>query len=146
MATYGKAYAFFDCNEPKEALAPDLSAMAEAEGLSSGLELSLSEVKELLQDGHEDRDLLKFVMAKTIIPTPPEKFRHLSSARKPVKLSDLKYIIEATLPGEPNEEAVFALLPVMNHLYFEFGGSKPFNVAVACKIGREYMFFQSDAD
>ncbi len=133
MKTIGKAYGFFDCNASKETIESELPTIRELACTPSNLELLLKEVKELKEDKQIDSNLLKFINENQIYPTFPSKFKDLMKTAKPIKMTDLKYVIEATYPNATNESAASELSDVMNYIYMEFGNKMPFNTAIICK-------------
>lgn len=140
MKTIGKAYGFFDCNASKEKIESNLPSIRELACTPSNLELLLKEVKELKEDKQIDFNLLKFINENQIYPTFPSKLKDLMKTAKPIKMADLKYVIEAIYPNAISEAAASELSDVMNYIYMEFGNQMPFNTAIICKINRQYYF------
>ena len=136
----GKAYAFFDCNASKGEIEAELPIIRSLSRTPSKLELSLKEVKNLGKNREVDSDLLKYVGEKEIYPTFPSRFKDLMETAKPIKMTDLKYMIEAKYPDGTNEDTANELGDVMSGIYAEYGNDEPFNVAVVAKIDGEFLF------
>lgn len=136
----GKAYGFFDCNASKEEIETELPAIRKIARIPLSLELSLMEVENLERNRKVDPDLLQFIRENEIYATFPSKYRDQMKTAKPIKMTDLKYVIAAAYPNEINEEAANELGDVINGVYTIYGNGEPFNVAVVCKIDGEYLF------
>ncbi|MBI2124843.1 hypothetical protein HYT92_03560 [Candidatus Pacearchaeota archaeon] len=140
MEKIGRAYEFFDCKASKEEIESVLPFIRERVRTPSKLEISLKEVKELQRDKETDPDLLYFIGKNKIYPAFPSRFKAEMRNAKPIKMTDLRYAIEAAYPDATNEETANRLGDVMEGIYFKYGNNMPFNVAVVAKIGGEYMF------
>ena len=139
-SSVGKAYGFFDCNASKEEIEVELSTIRKIDKIPSKLELSLMEVNDLEKSRAVDPGLLQFIRQNEIYATFPSKYKDLIKTAKPIKMTDLKYVIAAAYPNARNEEAANELGDVMNRIYRRYGNGEPFNVAIACKIDGEYLF------
>jgi len=139
---YGKAYAFFDCNAPRNKLEDYLQRRLPGEFMKCehdfpkpdklGLELKLAEVKEIMGCKNIDPDLLETVQRESIYSTYPVAYKHLMASAKPVPLKNLKYVITAR-NNQTNADVCEKLTTVMNDVYLKFGEKKPFTVAVLGK-------------
>ena len=89
-----------------------------------------------------DPDLLVFIKESEIYSTFPTKYKHLMKTAKPIKMKNLKYMLEATNPNATIEETGDALSQVMNSIYLKYGEGKPFNVAIPGKFDGRYVFYE----
>jgi hypothetical protein len=119
---YGRAYAFFDCNAPKEELEKKLPSIREEVQASSSLELLLKEVKDFKRDPQVDPDLRDFIQS-----------------------CELKYVLEAKNPHTSTEDVGVDLVAIMNQVYQLYGEDKPFygEIVGKNKYG-EYVFWEDD--
>jgi len=141
----GKAYALFDFEAPKGEIYEELTDMLKTKAQKSGeplrcLELSLRDVGDLQTSEDIDPDVLDVIERNSIFPTFPEAYKHQMETARPIKMKNLKYMIDATCPDATNEDAANELGWVLNGLYNRFGESKPFNTAITAKIDGEYLF------
>ncbi len=121
----GKAYAFFDCKAEIEEIREHLPKITDGWSHKAfGLELILDELKAFLIKDELDSDLLRYVNESEICSIGGSEKGDL------VKLSSLKYVIEAHYANETNEETGNILEMVMNGVYMRFGKNKPFYVDV----------------
>lgn len=132
----GEAYAFFNCNTPRNEIDAHLH-----EGLEGEVELSIRDTKDLESDPSTDPKLLDTMREQTIYPFYPESFR--GGVLKPVLMKNLKYVIKAQTSGD-NLDAARSLAGVMNDVYLRFGENKPFWMTVVGKDNGEYCEYNSD--
>lgn len=136
----GKAYSFFDCDTSKQEIERELPRIRELARTPSHLELSLIEVNDLEKSRGVGPDLLQFIRQNEIYATFPSKYKDQMKTAKPIKMTDLKYMLTAAYPNVRNEEAANELGDVMNEIYSRYGNGEPFNVAITCKIDGKYLF------
>jgi len=146
----GEAYAFFDCNAPKQLIDAYLQGRLPDDGLclhddpkphELGLELRLDEVKEFARRGDVDPKLLETISREPVWAAYPEKYGYLKSSAKPKLVRDLRYVVTAR-GAESNEAAGSALVTVMNDIYLKFGNNEPFTSAILGKgeSGEYYLW------
>lgn len=132
----GEAYAFFDCKASKQGLEEDLAKYkAKTE---SKLELSLREVKDVLEGEELSQYLLNLIKGRAIYPTFPSRDRTPRETAKPTKVKDLKYMLAAKRLDATNQDVAQELGEIMNGVYNKYGDEKPFNFDVIAKIDGEY--------
>lgn len=133
----GKAYAFFDCKASEQELVEDFAKYkAKTE---SKLELSLREVKDVVEGEEVNQYLLNLIRGREIYPTFPSRDRTPRETAKPIKVTDLKYMLEATRLDATNQDVAQELGDIMNGIYNKYGDEKPFNFDVVAKIDGEYV-------
>lgn len=130
---YGRAYALMDFEASKEQIESELPYAREAARTPSQLEISVREVKDLITDKTVDSDLVKYIGENSIYPIFPEKFKAEMESAKPIKMSDLRYILETKYPDATNEQAAEQINGVSNYLHYTFGDNKPF------KLGKRFV-------
>jgi hypothetical protein len=139
----GEAYAFFDCNAPKDKIDAYLQGrLPEVSGEECrhdhpkphelGLELKLENVSDLLGRKDADIDLRGTVRKEAVYSTYPRAYRHLMKTAKPVPLKNMRYVITAR-NNKTNADVCKRLTTVMNDVYLKFGEKKPFTVAIIGK-------------
>ena len=140
MEKIGKAYGFFECKDSKEAIESQMPSIREAFKTPSKLEFSLKETKELQEDKGTDSDLLEFIEKNEIFTKiPPSKLKAGMAKAKPIRIADLRYVIDATYPNATNEKTAGRLANFINGIYYRYGDEIPYTAVIA-KIGGEYMF------
>lgn len=98
-----------------------------------------------MTDRIADSDLVKYIGENSIYPIFPEKFKAQMKNAKPIKMSDLRYILEAKYPDATNEQAAEQINGVSNYLYYTFGNNKPFNYDVIARApDGEYHLWGTD--
>ena len=130
---YGRAYALMDFKASKEEIESELPFAREAARTPSQLEILVREIKDLKTDRTVDSDLVKYIGENSIYPMFPEKFKAEMKNAKPIKMSDLRYMLEAKYPNATNEEAAEQINAVSNYLFYTFGDNKPLNYDVIGK-------------
>jgi hypothetical protein len=140
----GEAYAFFDCYASKDEIARELPNIREVSQIPGELELSLREVKELVQDKNTDSKLLDFIKGNSIYSTYSSK--NIEEARKtakPIPLKNLKYALKANCASRTNEQVAQQLGDVLNGInYTYFKEGETFTGAIIGQVDGEYGIWQ----
>lgn len=147
MITLGKAYGFFDCSASREAIQEKLPVIQRCIQAPSQLELSLSEMKEIKKARDLDVakfiayvDVANFIANRNIYATFPSQYAAEKKAAKPIAMTSLQYMLEATYIGATNEETANWVGDVINGIYMMYGNNMPFNVAIIAEIDGEFLF------
>jgi hypothetical protein len=140
MAKYpGKAYAFFDCNAPIGEIKSELPKIRGLCQIPSELELILTE-----GPGGLERDpmLMKAYEEAGSHTVFPKKMKISDRRMKGIRDANLRYVMQATYPGQTNETAAKELTAILNGAYQSplFGAEDPFRGAIASKQRGEYIF------
>lgn len=142
----GVAYAFFDSN----ASMPDIERLAVNEarrvlhrGDHGELEVSLAEAKNIRES--QDTELYDFIQNNEIYSTFPSSCRDQMKDARPIKMTDLRYVLVAARHGKTDKRAADFLGNVMNDVYQKYEAGKPFNVAVVYRNPEDgYLDFKRD--
>lgn len=130
---YGKAYAFFDLKQSKNEIEPALAEARKDDKTPSGLEMTLKDMKEFVNDKNTDPDLVKCINEEYLSPHVPTGYDGLISTIKQKKIVDLKYVLETKYLNATNDEAAAQTIGITNLLYKHFNKDKPFYVDVILK-------------
>jgi len=135
---YGTAYAFMDLDASIKQVRDELPRVLVAAQTPSELEVSVREVKDLINDRKIDSALVEYIRAVNVKPAG-----HFNRPSK--KMSELKYVVEAKYPNAEDKQAAEQLTDVSNNLCYAFNYKKPFYAEIVAKApnGR-YMSWTND--
>ena len=108
----GKAYAFFNCRASKIEIEAELPTIKKLAQTPSRLEISLNEGFNKLK---YDQDLLKFIKQNKVYPIFSSK--EIMTKAKPIKMMDLRYVVEAKYPNATNKATADELTMILNQAY-----------------------------
>ncbi len=146
LGRYGKAYAIMGLGASKEQIEDELPKARQAARTPSQLEISVREVKDVMNDRNTDQKLVKYIGQNFIVPITPGKYLGPVQVKTNViPMSKVNYILEAKYPNATNEKAAAEITDVTNYLYYAFGNDKPFFAEIFAKApDREYYSWTND--
>lgn len=129
----GRAYAFMDFEASKKQIEYELPKARKAAGTPSRLEISVREVKELIEDRTTDPELVRCISQNSICPLVPKGYDGPTSKTESRRMSDLKYVLEAKYSNATNKQASEEITDVTSFLGYTFSKDKPFYSLIISK-------------
>nr|MBI4156990.1 hypothetical protein [Candidatus Woesearchaeota archaeon] len=112
----GKAYGFFDCRASKQEIEVELPFIRDLIQTPSKLELILMEGVDRLKGNPELMAAYEKAKSRIVFPSSmsiPDRFKKIQE----IGDSELRYVIQATLPDETGKRTADELTEILNQAY-----------------------------